>query len=209
MGRLVVLSFFGFQRNHCIGSGTQKISQLIRPVVVVKVRHIAGGFLSIGAQLRHIFIQLDRFCRTHGTLDAVQVYLGAEFQPTHIPNMGKIVFYTGSRTGNTCISHGNTANDQSFKDGMDGCFIPCQQSGRIVHTFFKRIPNQLCHRFAVVFAGDDMGNPPFGNADILGQHIAKTGLQQMFRRILQNISISDDHIGTTAVQRCLQAVHGH
>ena len=205
----IVLDLFFFQRDHCLRALAEEHAQFFLPHIIGERLNRRFRLLFIRLICTDVLIQPRGKQRAHGALDAMQIHLRAKLQSAHIPYMGEIMLYARSWTRNAGIGHRYSADDKPLKDSLNRRIVPAQQSFGIIHALLQRRAHQFRHRFAVVFACDQMRNTPLCNAHILGQHITKSCLEHMFRRMLENIDIADDYIRTAGIQRRLETVHRH
>lgn len=205
----IVLALFGFQRDHRLRALAEERTQFFLPCIIGESLYKCFRLLFIRLIYTDVLIQPRGKQRAHGTLDTVQINQHAKLQSAHIPDMGEVMLHARSRTRNASIGHRHAADDKPFKDSLNRRIVAAQQAFGVIHALFQRCTYQIRYRLAVVFARDQMGNAPFGNAHILGQHVTKARLKHVLRRMPQNIDVADDYIRTAGIQRRLETIHRH
>ena len=120
------------------------------------------------------------------------------------------MLHTGGGTGHTCVAHGDAGDDQTLKNVRDSLGFPVGQTLCVADALLDSFPHHLGDLRAVFLTDQLVGDPPFADGDVLGNHIAQTGLEQVGGSLAQHVQIADDHSGAGGVQGDLQtgACHG-
>ena len=113
----------------------------------------------------------------------------------------------GARTARE--RHAQSGDYQSIRDIADYIRIARCDFIRLRHDFAQRGSNQLGDGFAIIFAGDQMRDSPFADADVFRHHIAESRPQHPHGRLRQNIRIQQYTLRTLIVQRNLHMIQLH